>query len=177
MYASWGALGTITQEMFAFPGHLRNYYLAVVQPPPLAWGALLCSVAIACSGLLLLSRRWVLAGAVLLPTAALAAFLLHSISGWAEFGVHIALSGPVLPACVAYAALAVLARYLVAIPTAAEQRWLEAVVAILFFQLMMSFQIFPRATYNVAGVLYGNHGVATVRQLRPRCYLDAVPWL
>ena len=153
LYASWGALGQLGYEMFVFPGQLKNYYLSVVLPPPLSWGVLLCSVAVACAGLLLLSRRWVLACTVAVPTAALAAFLLHSIGDWVEIGVHISLSSPVLPACVAYAALAVLAPRLSTIPTAAARQWLEATVAILFFQLMMSFQIFPRATYNVTLML------------------------
>jgi len=154
-YASWGALPELVYEMFVFPSHfdLESYYLPVKQPPTLSTGVLLCSIAIACGGLLLVGRRWVVAGAVLAPTAALAAYLFHSISDGIELAVHVGVMSGVLPACVSYAALTILAKRLRATPAAETQRWMEITIAILFFQLMMSFQIFPRATYNVTLIL------------------------
>lgn len=147
LYAYWGALGALVYQMFAFPGHLQNYYLPVNLPPPRSLALLAGTAAAIHGGLLLLRGARVTGAALAVAGAALLAWPLATVPDWIELRVLVHLLDNSLPAAVAYAALAVLAAGL-ARPDPALGPPPALLVAALFLQLAMAFQIFPRASFN-----------------------------
>ena len=154
LYASWGAADELLYEMFVFPSHLQHYYLSVVPPPPTSWAVLLCVVTGVSGALLSLRRHWIAAVPLLALAGGLAAVVASQVPNSLELGVHVTLLSGVLPACVAYTGLALLSpNFLRRSASPATEQLLIGAVPCLFFQLMMNFQIFPRATYNVTLML------------------------
>lgn len=152
VYAAWGALPTLAHQMFVFPLELENYYLPVAVPPVRGLALVGTLVLAASGGLALSAGRRALGGAALVAGCAGFAAAARSIGDWAELGVLLYLVSGWLPAAIAYAALGWLAPALLSRsrPLPGE---IDGVLIVLFFQLMLAFQIFPRATYNVTLML------------------------
>lgn len=154
VYASFGALGTLVYQMFVFPTHLVNYDLPVVLPPVGSW-LLAGGVLSAVIGALASLRGQLLAGgALVVGGAAALAVSIFRVPEWNDNGVLVALLSGLLPTAIAFGVLAVLAaRWFGRDRADALEPSSAAVVAVLCFQLMMAFQIFPRATFNVTLLL------------------------
>jgi len=148
LYAGWGALGALAYQMFVFPSHLQNYALPVELPPPRSLALAAGLVAAVSGGLLLLRGARARGAALLFAGAALLAWPLASVPDLVEVGVLVGLLQNSLPAAIGAAALALLAADLLRRGSAAPGPAPELLVAALFLQLAMAFQIFPRATFN-----------------------------
>ncbi len=146
LYASWGALGAMLDDMFVLPLSFTNYHRPIHLPPaPLA---LCVSGCLALAGALLLGlagrRRGALALGVTVPVlfAGASRFDWSDALGWLRHGP--ALFAGLLPAAIAWTALATLAPSLRrgALPEGGRGAvWLPLV----FFHVFLAFQGFPRA--------------------------------
>jgi hypothetical protein len=157
LYASWGSLGAALEDMFLLPQRIEDYYLPVGVPPVgaalLALGALL----LAHAGLLgLRGKRLPALGAAAAGIAAVGAPLLGFGVDPRVFELGIPLVPHLLaaslvgvePFAIALAAIALLAWPLWQHASAPLAPRLRAALALLFFQLLLCFQVFPRAGLN-----------------------------
>ncbi len=153
LYLWWGSLDDLFHNMVYRPFHLRNYGLAVAPPGAASLAYLACLVFWITAGLFLLrgSRRaaglFALLGCMLAPAAypALA-------SNWnPSLALHSLM--PIQLAVVSLVALSLFASLLARARRTGSDRCSNTLIAVLFFQQMMTFQIFPRATYNVTLML------------------------
>jgi hypothetical protein len=153
LYLSWGALGDLLYNTVYRPLHYRHYYRPVNLPPLDSVLLLLCIIAWISAGLALLRRSRRIAivlaafGALLLPAGLRAIEARGSASSALE---HLILQ---LPAIVAFVTLALLAFASGRSRPLESEPSRDAVIAALLFQEMMSFQIFPRGSYNVTLML------------------------
>ncbi len=151
VYATWGALDELAFNMFWRPFQFPNYYVPV-ELPPFHSIALLASVAaLATAGLLLLRGARLAALGLAVPGALLAAVAIRATGSALQLGIAVDRASGVLPALTAYAGLALLVAPL------GRRSGVEPVqrtlVAVLLFQQMMVFQIFPRAGFNYTMML------------------------
>lgn len=153
LYLSWGSLGDLIHNTVTRPLHYRNYYTPSRVPDLDNVSLLLCIAAIVTSALALLrsSRRaavgFAVLGALLVPFAYPALEGGGSVSSSLEHLINR------LPAIVAFAALSLVAGILARPRPFESEPALAALIAALFFQEMMTFQIFPRGGYNVTLML------------------------
>jgi len=148
LYLSWGALGDLFYNTVQRPLHYRNYYESVRAPRFGSLLLLVCVVAWVTAVLAGLRRSYrvaipmVVLGALLAPIGFATIQARGNISSALEFLL------PQLPAISAFATLAFLAVPLARSRSLEPGTAFTAVIAALFFQEMMSFQIFPRISYN-----------------------------
>jgi len=148
LYLSWGALGDLLYNTVYRPLHYRNYYKSVHVPPLGSLLLLSCIIAWVTAALAVLRRSHRVAvllatlGALLAPVSFMTIQARGNISIALEYlAVHI-------PAISAYATLAFLAVPLARFRSLESGTPLTALIAALFFQEMMTFQIFPRSSYT-----------------------------
>jgi hypothetical protein len=153
LYLSWGSLGDLLHNTVTRPLNYRNYYIPSRVPRLGSVSLLLCIGAFVTGALALLrgSRRLAVAFAVL--GSLLAPFGYVSLKAYGDVSSSLEHLITRLPAIVAFAALAVVATLLTRPRPFESERALAALIAALFFQEMMTFQIFPRGTYNVTLML------------------------
>ncbi|MCH2170872.1 glycosyltransferase family 39 protein [Myxococcota bacterium] len=149
-YAHAGSLGRLAYEMFVFPSHLENYDLAVERPPTGSLGLLGGLIALVSGGLWWTGRKWALGAVGFVGGAACLGAVIATMPSWVETSVLASLISSGLPVIIASLALTLLTWRLLG-PRSAEVEASAYVplVAALGFQTMMTFQIFPRASFNV----------------------------
>jgi hypothetical protein len=167
IYAWWGALDELIFNMFIFPTAIPNYYLPVMLPPLSLSIFLAGVVALISSGLLLVGGRRLPAlilGATAIATMCIARYLIPvgplqslEIAGletnpdlysaailWQAAGF---LPG-IESTAISIAALAIFARSFLDPREARHKETLRSIIPLILFHTMVSFQIFPRASYN-----------------------------
>jgi hypothetical protein len=172
LYLSWGSLGDLFYNTVTRPLNYRNYYSPTGIPRGGSLALLFCIGAFITAALALLrgSRRAMLffaaVGLVLAPFGSFAV----AANGSVWFALELLLVQ--MPAIIAFAALALIAVSLARPRPLASEPALAVVIAAVFFQEMMAFQIFPRGGYNatlmlatlapvVAWLAYRWYGVAS----------------
>jgi hypothetical protein len=145
VYASWGHLDDLIYNTVTRPLNYRNYYIPIAAPPFASVALLGCLASLVTTGLALLGRRFRLAVIFAVAAAALAPFGYPSARFW---GVEHSLARMILqlPAITSYVTASVLAVDLVRRP--GRPNAAIPVIVILLFQMMMTFQIYPRGSYN-----------------------------
>jgi hypothetical protein len=153
LYLSWGSLGDLIHNTVTRPLNYRNYYMPTRLPRLDSVSFLLCIGAFVTGALALLggSRRLAVAFSVL--GSLLAPFGYLSLKAYGNVSSSLEALITRLPAIVAFATLALVATVLARRRPFESERALVALIAALFFQEMMTFQIFPRGTYNVTLML------------------------
>jgi hypothetical protein len=166
-YAWWGALDELIFNMFIFPAAIPNYYLPVMLPPLSLSIFLAGVVALVSSGLLLVSGRrpsGLVLGAAAIATMCIARYLIPAgplqsleIAGLEmDPGLYSAAilwqAAGFLPGvestAISIAALAIFARSFLDPSAARHKETLRSIIPLILFHTMVSFQIFPRASYN-----------------------------
>jgi hypothetical protein len=144
-YASQGALTPLLRHMFVYPSELVHYALPTSAPIRGAcWLALaLAAAELALLGVIRGKRRALFA---LIP-AAYAAFELQARAE-GTLGYWVASGAELAPAALAYLGVAFCARDLLRRETLTP-RARSAFAATLLFQILLCFQIFPRAGFNL----------------------------
>lgn len=150
IYASWGHLDDLIYNTVTRPLHYRNYYMPVGVPPVGSVALLGCLVGAVTAGLAALRERYRLALVFAALTAALAPFGYSAIRPW---GVAGAIERLILqlPAITAYATAIVISVDLARRRTGPVAA--APVLVALLFQTMMTFQIYPRGSYNATLML------------------------
>ena len=182
LYLSWGALGDLVYDMFARPVQLRNYYLPMVAPRAANAALAAALVTLVSAGLLLLRGARRPAAGCALAGSALAVAGSPALAANSDPFVALASAVGMLPFVCSVSGVALVAREVLRPDPRARDPRLVALVAVLFFQTMMTFQIFPRGGYSAvllmgtlgpisAYLLYRWHdlagaGAPTVRSLR-----------
>jgi hypothetical protein len=148
-YLSWDSFGDLLYNTVYRPLHYRDYYKPIRVPPLDSILFLLCIIAWVTSALAFLrrSRRVAISLAALGALLAPAGFRAIEARG----NVSLALEYLILqlPAITAFVTLALLATPLARSRPLESGPLLHGLIAAIFFQEMMSFQIFPRGAYNV----------------------------
>jgi hypothetical protein len=153
LYLAWGSLGDLIYNTVTRPLNYRNYYVPSRVPRLGSLSLLLCIGAFVTAALAFLRGSRRLAAAIIVLGALLAPFGYLSqkaLGGVATSLEHLIIQ---LPAIVAFATLALVAMILARPRPFASEPALAALIAALFFQEMMTFQIFPRGDYNVTLML------------------------
>jgi hypothetical protein len=153
LYLSWGSLGDLIHNTVTRPLNYSNYYIPSRLPRLESVSLLICIGAFVTGGLALLrgSRRLALAFAVL--GSSLVPFAWPSLRAGGSISSSLEHLITRLPAIVAFATLSLVTAILARPRPFASERALAALIAALFFQEMMTFQIFPRGGYNVTLML------------------------
>ena len=150
VYAWWGHLGDLIYNTVTRPLNYRNYYMPVKVPPFALVATMGCVASLVTAGLALVGRNFRLMAVFAVLASVLAPFGYPSIRP-AGIGHSLNLLILQLPAITAYATVTVLAIDFARRP--GRPITAVAVIAILLFQTMMSFQIYPRGGYNVTVML------------------------
>lgn len=155
IYLGWGALGDLFYDVVVRPMNYRNYHTPI-PPPPFDRVALLVSCC-AWTGAALAwlggRRRPAIASA--LAAAALTPFGVRAAASSGGAAIAVQSLGLQTPAMIAAAGVVLVMAALRRRRPAASDSALAALIAALFFQEMMTFEIFPRGdnVTAMAGVL------------------------
>ena len=153
LYYHWNALGNLLYDMVYRPLHYTNYYLGTPAPPLGSCLLIVCIVAWI-SALLAQIRRstrlaiWLVALAIVTTPFA---YSESRSTGGIQFSLALVMRQ--LPALTMFAALPFVALALARPQDLRPRRGVEALIAALFFQAMMTFQIYPRGGFNVILIL------------------------
>jgi hypothetical protein len=148
-YLSWGTFDDLLYNTVYRPLHYLNYYKSI-SPPRLGGIVLLgCIITWVTAALALLRRSYRIAGVLALMAALLTPIAFGEIRARGNISVALEYILIYLPTLSAFATLAFVAPPLMRSRPLESKPALSALIAALFFQEMMSFQIFPRSSYNM----------------------------
>jgi hypothetical protein len=150
LYLSWGALGDLLYNTVYRPLHIPDYSYPVSPPHRNTVLLLIAIFAWVTAGLAYLRRSRRVAIVLVAFGALLSPFGYRAIEARGSVSMALQYLAPHLPATTAFATLALLAAIIARPQAPASERSVAALIAALFFHEMMSFQIFPRARYNVS---------------------------
>ena len=173
LYWHWGSLGRLIDDVVIRPIGVQDYYVGIPLPS-LGTTAAIVAVALGVtSGLSWLRARRIAAGGAAAGACVCGAAALHGVpDGAAPLEVLTALTF-LLPALSAYATIGLLAIALRRPPGVLAESSAGALLIALFFQEMMTFQIYPRAGYN-ATLMLGTLGPLAAL-LAFRAHRNAIP--
>jgi uncharacterized membrane protein len=171
LYLAWGSLGDLVYNMFSRPMSYQNYYQPI-DPLPLDSTLLAACIAAwiaAALALVRTARRWAIVYAVL--GIALVPFAYSAIRHHGNVTDSLEHLNLHLPAITAFGAVAMIAFELKRRRAGSLDPSLKALIAAVFFQQMMTFQIYPRGGFNVTLML--GTLAPVVAYFAYRCYLAA----
>jgi hypothetical protein len=168
LYLSWGSLGDLYYNMVTRPLSYRNYQQPIRLPSLDSLALMSCIAAWIAAGFAFLrsSRRSAISFLVL--GALLAPFGLPEVQRSGDVSLGLERLQLHLPAITSFAAVALIAAALARRNPFESERSLNALVAAVFFQEMMTFQIYPRGGFNVTMML--GTLAPIIAYLSYRCY-------
>jgi hypothetical protein len=171
LYLWWGSLGDLLYNMVSRPLNYRNYYKPIHLPPLDSTLLMICIAAWIAAGLAFLRASRRLAISLLVVGALLAPFGAQAILRRGNVSLALEYLLLQLPAITAFAAVALIAATLARPRPFESERSLDALIAAVFFQEMMTFQIYPRGGLNVTQML--GTLAPVIAYFSYRCYSSA----
>jgi 4-amino-4-deoxy-L-arabinose transferase-like glycosyltransferase len=153
LYLHWNALGDLLYNMVYRPLHYTDYYIGNPAPPLRSCLLIVCIVAWISALLAQIRRSTRLAISLVALAIATTPFAYSESQSPGGIQYSLALLMRQLPALTLFAALPFVALALARPGDLRPRHCVEALIAALLFQGMMTFQIYPRGGFNVILIL------------------------